>query len=68
MSLKPLKLSKRWNADGSITLMCCGRKVTRFSGPFALESVNHFAAGWYGDHPILWAKSKFVYSKKGETT
>ncbi|UUV43260.1 hypothetical protein RCCWILLIS_88 [Rhodobacter phage RcCWillis] len=65
MARKPAKLSKRWNADGSITLYCRGRKVERFTGSSASESVKHFAAGWYGDHPIRWGKSKFAKSKKG---
>lgn len=65
MSLKPPKLSKRWNADGSITLYCRGSKVERFTGSNASESVKAFAAGWYGDYPIRWGKSKFANSKKG---
>ena len=50
-------LTRRWNLDGSISLLSSGRVVFRHRDMDALRS---FALGWFGDRPQRWGGAIFT--------
>jgi hypothetical protein len=54
---KPL-LTKRYNADQTLTILCRGRVVIKF-GLGDHRRADDFAKGWFGDDPIRWGKTQF---------
>ena len=56
---KPQMLTKRYNKDGSISLLCRGRVVQKFKlGAYTHLSVLSFCQGWYGDHPMIFGRTQ----------
>lgn len=50
------RLAKRYNADGTISLIACGRVVFKSNDPRDIQS---FAEGWYGSSPMIWNRTLF---------
>ena len=53
---RPPALQRRYNRDGTVSLIGGGKVVLRHRDPKAMET---FARGWYGAHPIEWGCSIF---------
>jgi hypothetical protein len=50
-------LTRRWNLDGSISLLSGGRVVFRHQD---LNALKAYAKGWFGDCPERWGRSIFT--------
>jgi hypothetical protein len=58
MARKPVSLTKRYNADNSLSILARGRVLTRIRLGHH-DSAEAFAQGWFGDHPIKWGRPQF---------
>jgi hypothetical protein len=57
---KPALLARRFNKDGTVSLLCRGRVVAKYRD---YRSVIDFACGWYGVEnadQIKWGRSQFA--------
>lgn len=53
---KPINLTKRWNKNGTISLLARGKVV------FTAKRFDHaeaFIQGWYGNRTIVFNRSQF---------
>jgi hypothetical protein len=57
---KALLLTKRYNKDGSISLIHAGRVVIKREGLYAREQIESFAKGWFGEKTPNWGKTQFA--------
>lgn len=56
-------LTKRYNADNTLSILCRGRVVEKF--PLGCHSyADAFAKGWFGDEPIRWGRPQFRRRRK----
>jgi hypothetical protein len=55
---KKLNLTKRYNKDGSVSLLSWKSKVVFKSKDF--RSIDAFVAGWYEGRPIVFNKTRFA--------
>lgn len=59
---KPSALTRRYNGDNTLSLLCRGRVVIKFKlGNHG--DAEHFAAGWFGEHEQKWGRPQFRLSK-----
>lgn len=57
MAAKIIRLSKRYNKDGSVSLIARkGRVVFRSKDP---RSIDSFVLGWYGDNKPIFNRPRF---------
>lgn len=55
---RPVKLVKRYNADNTLSILARGRVQIRLQlGDHS--AAEHFARGWFGEHPIRWGRAQF---------
>lgn len=57
---KQLRLTKRYNVDNSISLICRGRVIHRGNK----ESIENFAIGFFGGKAPCWGRPQFKFSAK----
>jgi hypothetical protein len=63
MSKRPAVLVKRYNANQTLSILARGRvQITFKLGDHS--SADHFAKGWFGDHPVRWGRAQFRRSSK----
>lgn len=61
MATKASLLTKRWNADNTISLLSRGKVVlSRVDS----RSAEAFAEGWFGDKKPRWGRQQFRWSKE----
>jgi len=56
--MKPKTLVRRYNADGTLSLLYRGRVVRKFKLGFHSDA-ELFAKGWFRDGPQAWGRSQF---------
>lgn len=55
--LRPILLSKKYNKNGTISLIASGKVVFKAKEYWQAEA---FIDGWYGDRPKVFNRTKFA--------